>query len=105
MSIQRMNPHHTITAPLGMMRCEEDGQYVSYDDHIAEVARAEQRYQRPFSEEEAKAVDAHASYADVGLANAMLLRRIGWKKWTKESVERTKVADAARAGKEPKNGY
>ena len=32
---QRMNPHHAITAPLGMMRYEEDGQYVSYSDYAS----------------------------------------------------------------------
>ena len=36
--IQRFNPHHAITAPLGMMRYEDEGRYVLYADHAAQVA-------------------------------------------------------------------
>lgn len=46
-----------------------------------------ERLQRPFTELEAKEPWPNASIAEAGLANAMLLSRIGWKKWTKESVQ------------------
>ena len=29
--LQRYSPHHAITAPLGMMRYDDEGQYVRYD--------------------------------------------------------------------------
>jgi hypothetical protein len=36
-----MNPHHAITVPLGMMRYEEDGEYVYFTDYAALAASHE----------------------------------------------------------------
>jgi hypothetical protein len=36
--IQRYSPHHAITAPLGMMRYDDEGQYVLHAAHIRRVA-------------------------------------------------------------------
>jgi hypothetical protein len=63
------------------------------NENVALKAQIES-LERPFTEKEVRDRWPGASYADVGLANSMLLKRIGWDKWTDESIARSVKEDA-----------
>ena len=44
--IQRYEPQHVLTAPLGMMRADDEGEYVFHADHLAEMAKKDREIEQ-----------------------------------------------------------
>ncbi len=71
------------------------------EQRISELEAKLAALQRPFSDAEVVSEWPGASVAEAGLANAMLIRRIGWDKWPKEAIELTIKIDAERKRNPP----
>jgi hypothetical protein len=44
--IQRYEPQHVLTAPLGMMRADDEGEYVLHAAHLAEMAKKDREIEQ-----------------------------------------------------------
>jgi hypothetical protein len=68
---------------------------------VADLSAENAKLKRPFTEQEVISEWPGAGMAEAGLANAMLIRRCGWEKWPKDTIQRSIDADVSSRSKEP----